>query len=70
MAKNPPPTKQTTPDAAPAAELVPVTITSPVDHDGQRHEIGASLELPANQAEALIKAGAAEASGGAEAASA
>jgi hypothetical protein len=67
MAKTPK-TTDTAPGAAAVAETVQVTILSPVDHDGQRHDIGASLELPASQAEALIKAGAAEASGGAEAA--
>lgn len=75
MAKNPTHTaaeaaKPTTKPAATdvAAEMVQVTMLSPVDHDGQRHEIGASLDIPAAQAAALIAAGAAEATGGAAAA--
>lgn len=38
-----------------------VTIISPVDHDGKLLEVGKAVDLPTDVAEALVKAGAAEA---------
>lgn len=36
-----------------------VEITSPVEHDGKRLDVGVKVDVPADVAEALIKAGAA-----------
>lgn len=41
------------------ADLRTVNITSPVEHDGEMHEIGATLTLPAKVAKALVEGGAA-----------
>lgn len=37
-----------------------ITLLSTVDHDGESHGPGTDLKIPASQADALIKAGAAK----------
>jgi hypothetical protein len=44
--------------------MMKITITSPVDHDGKRLQVGKTIELADDVAEALVKAGAAEAVAG------
>lgn len=47
------------PTKAEKAELIKIKVLSPI-FDGEQHEIGDELELPAKQAQPLIECGAAE----------